>query len=104
MEEPQESKKQLFWRELKHYIKELIDLEADADPHTTIDNISNSVEFRGVNVWILVFAIVVASIGLNMNSTAVIIGAMLISPFIKPVVRKIVAFIPHFLRIGKAYS
>ena len=85
MEEPQESKKQLFWRDLKHYIKELIDLEADADPHTTIDNISNSVEFRGVNVWILVFAIVVASIGLNMNSTAVIIGAMLISPLMNPI-------------------
>lgn len=85
MEESQESKKQLFWRELKHYIKELIDLETDADPHTTIDNISNSVEFRGVNVWILVFAIVVASIGLNMNSTAVIIGAMLISPLMNPI-------------------
>ena len=85
MEEPQESKKQLFWRELKHYIKELIDLEADADPHTTIDNISKGVEFRGVNVWILVFAIVVASIGLNMNSTAVIIGAMLISPLMNPI-------------------
>ena len=74
-----------FWQELKNYIKELIDLEADADPHTTIDNISNSVEFRGVNVWILVFAIVVASIGLNMNSTAVIIGAMLISPLMNPI-------------------
>jgi uncharacterized hydrophobic protein (TIGR00271 family) len=85
MEEPQESKKQLFWRELKHYIKELIDLNADADPHTTIDNISKGVEFRGVNVWILVFAIVVASIGLNMNSTAVIIGAMLISPLMNPI-------------------
>src|SRR5574344_3107121 len=85
MEEPQESKKQLFWRELKHYIKELIDLETDADPHTTIDNISKGVEFRGVNVWILVFAIVVASIGLNMNSTAVIIGAMLISPLMNPI-------------------
>ena len=85
MEESQESKKQLFWRELKHYIKELIDLNADADPHTTIDNISKGVEFRGVNVWILVFAIVVASIGLNMNSTAVIIGAMLISPLMNPI-------------------
>jgi len=85
MEEPQESKLRLFWQELKNYIKELIDLEADADPHTTIDNISNSVEFRGVNVWILVFAIVVASIGLNMNSTAVIIGAMLISPLMNPI-------------------
>ena len=85
MEEPQESKLRLFWQELKNYIKELIDLNADADPHTTIDNISKGVEFRGVNVWILVFAIVVASIGLNMNSTAVIIGAMLISPLMNPI-------------------
>jgi len=85
MEEPQESKLRLFWQEFKAYIKELIDLNSDADPHTTIDTISKSVEFRGVNVWILVFAIVVASIGLNMNSTAVIIGAMLISPLMNPI-------------------
>lgn len=39
-----------------------------------------SVEFRGPNVWMLAFAIIVASVGLNVNSTAVIIGAMLISP------------------------
>lgn len=37
-------------------------------------------EFRGPNVWMLAFAIIVASVGLNVNSTAVIIGAMLISP------------------------
>ena len=85
MEDTQESKMHMFWRELKTYIKQLIDLEADADPQTTIDNISKGIEFRGVNIWILVFAIVVASIGLNMNSTAVIIGAMLISPLMNPI-------------------
>lgn len=85
MEESHESKFRLFWQEFKAYIKELIDLNSDADPHTTIETISKSVEFRGVNVWILVFAIVVASIGLNMNSTAVIIGAMLISPLMNPI-------------------
>jgi hypothetical protein len=39
-----------------------------------------NISFRGSNLWILACAIVVASIGLNVNSTAVIIGAMLISP------------------------
>ena len=37
-------------------------------------------EFKGANLWILIFAIFIASLGLNVNSTAVIIGAMLISP------------------------
>lgn len=41
--------------------------------------------FKGTNLWILIFAIVVASVGLNMNSTAVIIGAMLISPLMGPI-------------------
>jgi hypothetical protein len=44
------------------------------------ENIEKGIVFKGTNLWILVFAIVVASVGLNMNSTAVIIGAMLISP------------------------
>lgn len=47
--------------------------------------IERGVVFRGTNLWILIFAIVVASIGLNMNSTAVIIGAMLISPLMGPI-------------------
>lgn len=47
--------------------------------------IKKGIEFKGTNLWILVFAILVASIGLNMNSTAVIIGAMLISPLMGPI-------------------
>ena len=47
--------------------------------------IENGVVFKGTNLWILIFAIVIASIGLNMNSTAVIIGAMLISPLMGPI-------------------
>lgn len=43
-------------------------------------NIEKGVVFRGTNLWILIFAIFVASLGLNVNYTAVIIGAMLISP------------------------
>src|SRR5690606_18350510 len=44
-----------------------------------------NVEFKGANLWILIFAILVASVGLNVNSTAVIIGAMLISPLMGPI-------------------
>lgn len=47
--------------------------------------IENGIVFRGTNAWILVFAILIASVGLNMNSTAVVIGAMLISPLMGPI-------------------
>lgn len=85
MEDIQKSKMRMFWRELQAYLKQVVDITEDSDAQTTIDNISKGVVFRGVNVWILVFAIVVASIGLNVNSTAVIIGAMLISPLMSPI-------------------
>ncbi len=55
------------------------------DLQTVILNIDNGVVFRGTNLWILIFAIFVASLGLNVNSTAVIIGAMLISPLMGPI-------------------
>ncbi|MFQ5445492.1 MAG: DUF389 domain-containing protein [Saprospiraceae bacterium] len=56
-----------------------------ANEDETIEEIRKSVEFKGVNVWVLVFAIFIASIGLNLNSTAIIIGAMLISPLMGPI-------------------
>ena len=49
------------------------------------EEIEKGIIFKGTNLWILIFAIVIASIGLNMNSTAVIIGAMLISPLMGPI-------------------
>ena len=52
---------------------------------TITTNINSGVVFRGTNLWILIFAIFVASLGLNVNSTAVIIGAMLISPLMGPI-------------------
>jgi uncharacterized hydrophobic protein (TIGR00271 family) len=55
------------------------------DNKTVITNIENGVVFRGTNLWVLIFAIFVASLGLNVNSTAVIIGAMLISPLMGPI-------------------
>lgn len=50
-----------------------------------VTNIEKDVVFRGTNLWILILAIFVASLGLNVNSTAVIIGAMLISPLMGPI-------------------
>jgi len=49
------------------------------------ESIEKAIVFRGTNFWILIFAIFIASVGLNMNSTAVIIGAMLISPLMGPI-------------------
>ena len=56
-----------------------------ADPQQTIDGIKRDVEFRGFNLWILVFSIFICAIGLNVDSTAVVIGAMLISPLMGPI-------------------
>lgn len=51
-----------------------------------LENIKSNISFRGSHLWILACAIVIASVGLNVNSTAVIIGAMLISPLMGPIV------------------
>lgn len=71
---------------LGRFLKDLFNLETGkADEQDTIDDIKKNVEFKGANLWILIFAIFIASIGLNVNSTAVIIGAMLISPLMGPI-------------------
>ncbi len=63
-----------------------LNLDSEVDDHDVIhQTIERDVIFRGTNLWILVFAILVASVGLNMNSTAVVIGAMLISPLMGPI-------------------
>lgn len=67
------------------WLKKTIRIHEDTDYDATISSISSSIVFKGINVWILFFAIIVASIGLNVNSTAVIIGAMLISPLMGPI-------------------
>lgn len=65
----------------------LFDLTEDKDSvNSVMEAIRRSVEFRGTNLWILIFAILVCSLGLNVNSTAVIIGAMLISPLLGPII------------------
>lgn len=71
---------------LIHFIKNLISLDEDKeDAATTIAAIRKGTEFKGSNLWVLIFAIFIASIGLNVNSTAVVIGAMLISPLMGPI-------------------
>ena len=62
------------------FVYDQVDTEAAAQ------RIKNAIWFRGPNVWILAFSIVIASVGLNVNSTAVIIGAMLISPLMGPII------------------
>lgn len=56
------------------------------DEAEIIDQINSGITFRGGNLWVLIFAILIASLGLNVNSTAVIIGAMLISPLMGPII------------------
>lgn len=60
-------------------------LEDKADDAEIESRIRDGSEFRGATPWILIFAIFIASVGLNVNSTAVIIGAMLISPLMGPI-------------------
>ncbi len=68
-------------------LRERFDLTADmASPDTIRKSVLAGLRFRGTNLWVLIFAIVVASVGLNVNSAAVIIGAMLISPLMGPIV------------------
>src|SRR5574344_825089 len=65
---------------------QLFNLDTEVENFDNIhQEILKGVSFRGTNLWILFFAIIVASVGLNMNSTAVIIGAMLISPLMGPI-------------------
>ncbi len=64
-----------------------LDLRRDQrDPESISEAVHSGVAAVGTNLWVLIFAIMVASIGLNMNSTAVVIGAMLISPLMGPIV------------------
>lgn len=60
--------------------------KGEEDKTKVLENVRTNISFRGSNLWILACAIVVASVGLNVNSTAVIIGAMLISPLMGPIV------------------
>ena len=70
---------------LKIFLIELLDFRHDTDREATVAAIKADIPFKGATVWILICSIFVASIGLNANSTAVVIGAMLISPLMGPI-------------------
>lgn len=72
--------------QVRDFLKDRFSLDEDtAQRDEIVASISKGVEFRGVNLWVLIFAAMVASLGLNVNSAAVIIGAMLISPIMGPI-------------------
>ncbi|MDA0316966.1 MAG: DUF389 domain-containing protein [Bacteroidetes bacterium] len=70
---------------IKIFLVELLDFRHDTDREATISAIKADISFKGATAWILICSIFVASVGLNANSTAVVIGAMLISPLMGPI-------------------
>lgn len=70
---------------LKTFLHEIFDISNDTDRKATIEDIKNGIDMKGQNAWVLVFSILIASTGLNTSSTAVVIGAMLISPLMGPI-------------------
>ena len=63
----------------------LLEIRKDTDKKGTIEDIKGNISMKGHTAWVLVFSILIASIGLNVSSTAVVIGAMLISPLMGPI-------------------
>ncbi|MFD2543682.1 DUF389 domain-containing protein [Lacinutrix gracilariae] len=74
-----------LWKNIKIFMLELLDFREDTDRDETINAIKGDISFKGATAWILICSIVVASVGLNADSTAVVIGAMLISPLMGPI-------------------
>lgn len=80
---PEKARRSFF--SLLRTLRKLFNLRSDTDEAKTVETIRANVDFKSANAWTLVFAIIIASVGLNTNSTAVIIGAMLISPLMGPI-------------------
>lgn len=75
-----------FKEYINEHIKPYIYIYDDVDTVSAAERIKSGIWFKGPNAWILAFAIILASVGLNVNSTAVIIGAMLVSPLMGPII------------------
>ncbi len=74
-----------IFNKFTRFLRVITRLKGGTNAEGTIDEITKNVKLRGVNVWMLVCSAILASIGLDVNSTAVIIGAMLISPLMSPI-------------------
>ena len=85
MAEPIKKQQQKRKKGLRNFFKNLSDLQPGLDREGTIVNIKNNKRMQGANAWLLMCSIMIASLGLDLNSTAVIIGAMLISPLMSPI-------------------
>ncbi len=75
-----------IWNRFRRVVKYYAYIFDEIDTESATQRIKASIWFHGPNAWILAFAIVLASVGLNVNSTAVIIGAMLVSPLMGPII------------------
>lgn len=74
------------WSNLKLFIKDILDIREDTNHVATIEEVTSGISIKGQGAWVLIFSILIASAGLNTSSTAVVIGAMLISPLMGPIV------------------
>ncbi len=74
-----------FFQSLYIFFKETLDFRRNTDKESTINSIKEDISIKGANAWILICSIFVASVGLNANSIPVVIGAMLISPLMGPI-------------------
>lgn len=74
-----------FFQNFTALIRETLNLNGHIDTAAAERSIRNNIEFKGPNAWILAVAVIIASVGLNVNSIPVVIGAMLISPLMGPI-------------------
>ena len=88
-EEPVEAVNRFTFKRLflkaKEQLNDLLDISGDTDKEATIADVTSGIPIKGQAAWVLVFSIFIASVGLNISSTAVVIGAMLISPLMGPI-------------------
>lgn len=79
------AKKTQLLSNIQVFLHEILDIRKDTDRKGTIEDIKENISMKGHTAWVLVFSILIASVGLNISSAAVVIGAMLISPLMGPI-------------------
>ena len=80
------TEKVTVWKLITQFIKSTLNIREDTDHEATIEDVKAGINIKGQSAWVLIFSILIASAGLNTSSTAVVIGAMLISPLMGPIV------------------
>ena len=93
-----------IWNRFRRVVRYYAYIFDEIDTASATQRIKASIWFHGPNAWILAFAIVLASVGLNVNSTAVIIGAMLVSPLMGPIIGTGLALGTNDLELLKSAS